>query len=265
MGLLDRLFGRKNELAFDPGEWTVFGRDSGYGPLVIMVTETYMRVGPDASRPAHVLLRLYLKEPNENGMPFGRELKTVESITDRVDAAAGNCYAVLVARATGNSRREFHIYSPGAPPLLEALRKELVRFRDYQYDLADDHDPDWNAYKALCPTPREQRETSDRSVVMQLTEHGDRAELPRKVDHFVNFPSQEARAGFQQAVVSQGFAVEEASEDREENGSQRWKLHITRVDAVEIDHIVPITEWLEATARHYGGDYDGWGCPVTSQ
>ena len=57
--------------------------------------------------------------------------------------------------------------------------------------------------------------------------------------------------------------MEDSSEDRDEDGSLRYRLHLTRVDPVDIAHIVPVTEWLEATARHFGGNYDGWGCPVT--
>lgn len=263
MGLLDRLFGKKQEPDFDPGEWSVFDRDSGYGPLVMSVTEAFLN-GPDTNRPAHVLLRLYVREFNENGMPFGSEMRVVKDISDRVEAAAGTCSAVMVGRATGNGRREFHFYAPEAPPLLETLRKEVARFKDHQYDLAHDHDPEWNTYRQLCATPREQRESSDRAVVEQLAQHGDRAELPRKVDHFADFPSAEARAAFQQTVIAQGFVAEEANETRSDDGSMRWDLHVTRVDAVELSHIVPITEWLEATAQHYGGDYDGWGCPVTT-
>ena len=263
MGLLDRLFGKKNESAFDPGDWTVFHRDSGYGPTVIIVTEAYRKGGVDQHRTAHVLLRLYIREVNENGMPFGKELKVIENITDRVEAVAGGCSAVMVGRTTGNSRREFHSYAPTAPPLLEALRQAMAQFRDHQYDLTEDHDPGWSAYHALCPTPREQRETSDLEVVRQLEQHGDRTELPRKVDHFVDFPSQDGRAAFQRAVMAQGFAAEDASQDRNDDGTWRFKLHVTRVDPVEISHIVHVTEWLVATATHYGGEYDGWGCPVT--
>jgi hypothetical protein len=263
MGLLNRLFGKKQKAEFDPGDWTVFHRDSGYGPTVIIVTEAYRKSGVDTNRPAHVLLRLYIRELTDQGMPSGKELKVIENITDRVEAVAGSCGAVMVGRSTGNARREFHFYGPTAPPLLEALRQTMAQFKEHQYDLAEDHDPTWNAYLAICPTPREQRETSDMEVVRQLQQHGDRAELPRKVDHFVYFSSQDGRAAFQRAVVEQGFAVEDASQDPNDDGTWSFKLHVTRVDPVEISHIVQVTEWLASTAKHYGGEYDGWGCPVT--
>ena len=89
--------------------------------------------------------------------------------------------------------------------------------------------------------------------------NGDNASIERKIDHLALLPNPAAQATFAGYVQAEGFAVESAPDEPNDDG--QFSVEFSRVDqAARIDEIViPVFRKV----AELGGIYDGWGCSVS--
>jgi hypothetical protein len=83
--------------------------------------------------------------------------------------------------------------------------------------------------------------------------HGDTLTQPRRVDHWLYFPSATELAQFKNHELMAHFQIEA---EGEENGAQR--LQIFRHESVAPNDIHRSTIELLRAAQESGGNYDGW-------
>jgi hypothetical protein len=103
----------------------------------------------------------------------------------------------------------------------------------------------------------------NRRVLEALEKQGDAHEIPRKVDHWLEFPSPESRTAARDVLEAIEFAVEGEYESEEPGAPLPHSLVVSRVDSVEMHSINGVTLELARLAEEHGGNYDGWESPVT--
>jgi hypothetical protein len=103
----------------------------------------------------------------------------------------------------------------------------------------------------------------NRRVLDELAQQGDVHEQPRKVDHWLEFPTTQARAAARSTLEAIEFATEGEYEADEPEAALPHSLVVSRVDTVDTHTINGITIELARLAGEHGGSYDGWECPVT--
>jgi hypothetical protein len=102
-------------------------------------------------------------------------------------------------------------------------------------------------------------ETGELLRLMQ--DQGDDLSLPRDVDFFLVFGSEDQAAAFaSQAKPGPGFAVSTSPYER----TRKWQARLTIHMAPTHGEIVRIERQVAQLGRDHGGQPDGWGCaPAT--
>jgi regulator of RNase E activity RraB len=164
--------------------------------------------------------------------------------------------------ATG--RREFYFYAAEPGALEGAAAAAMQGFADYQFETGSAFQPDWDQYlNLLYPSESNLQRMFNRRVLETLAREGDVHEMPRKVDHWLEFPSVEARTACRDTLTAIEFALEDEYSSEEAGDAMPYSLVVSRVDSVDSHTINGITLELARLAGEHGGGYDGWECPVT--
>lgn len=141
------------------------------------------------------------------------------------------------------------------------IREKLAQMHSKNFSkLSNPHieiklNKEWEAYKNfLYPSEEIQRYMADQKVILHLQSAGDNLETPRQVDHWIYFPSIEDRKGFYEKAKEMGYAPESAS--KIENAELPYQLVISK--STDVRNIYEDTSSLNALAKEFNGDYDGW-------
>lgn len=221
---------------------------------------------PLEKRPWLLWVYTKLQAPKPDGLATNEEAAKLNALGESLDAViSATCGAQLVARVTGSGRREFYFYATEPGELQSATASAMKAFPDYKYDLGSTYQPDWDQYLMLFPSAANLERMQNRRMLESLAEQGDVHELPRKIEHWLYFVDEAARAACKEALVTRGFAVEDESLSDEEGDEQPVQLVVSRVDKVDSHTINGITIELARLAREHDGVYDGWDCMAVRQ
>jgi hypothetical protein len=220
---------------------------------------------PNEKRPWLLWVWVDMKTPRPDGMSSGAEAPKLHEIGTALDAMVSPvCGAQLVGRITGSNRREFYFYGEEPGELETCVERALQPFEGYKYQVGSTFQPDWDQYlELLYPSETNLQRMFNRRVLEMLTKNGDVHELPRKIDHWLEFPSAEARAACRSTLQAIEFGIEDEFEAEEPEAEMPHSLVVSRVDSVDSHTINGITIELARLAGELGGRYDGWECPVT--
>ncbi len=227
-------------------------------PASVALDLAWLDVAPPSERSTLLAVRVSLRVPRVDGLSDGGESDTLGRFEEALIAALAEvCGAAPVGRLTTQGYREFFLYGgtdvglAGAVSRAEADGPYRARFRS-------EHDPEWCLYfDFLAPERRERQWMGDRRVVDQLRAHGDEADEPRAVDHFVELPDASAREAFRAAAAEDGFDISDQGD--------AFGLHLRRHDPVSVEHIHQVAWDLLELAERLGGSYDGWGAPLAAR
>lgn len=92
------------------------------------------------------------------------------------------------------------------------------------------------------------------SLVTQRVEMGDRAEVPREVDHVAFFKSKDQAAQAARELEQAGFTITDTR-----RRLLRIVVEFKRVDAVDHATAATFTRQVVPIIESHGGSYDGWG------
>jgi uncharacterized protein (TIGR01619 family) len=203
-------------------------------------------------------------EPLPNGMPTPETNKKLYAVEDAMAEQLADRGAIAVGRLTTAGRREIFVYS--ATNDAELIEKELTtQFEELDLQTQATHDPQWKAYfEFLYPNPLDFQRIHNQQVVRTLAAHGDEPQVPRTIDHYAYFPSQESRAAFRDELVEHGYEITEERAVEDGGDGNRYVLSFTSFGPVDLQSIDQVTIPLFVRADQLGGHYDGWGCPVAS-
>lgn len=219
---------------------------------------------PLEKRPWLLWVFVQLQSPNAEGLSTNDEAPRLHEIGEALDAAVSSlCGAQLVGRITGAGQREFYFYAEEPGPLDEAVSRAMRGFAEYRHECGSTLEPDWNQYlDLLYPSSTNLQRMFNRRVLEDLASRGDVHELPRAVTHWLQFPTEEARASCRETLMAIEFKVEDEFPADDEDDALPHVLVVSRVDSVDSHSINGITLELVRLTDEHGGRYDGWESPV---
>jgi hypothetical protein len=222
---------------------------------------------PLEKRPWLLWVWVEMQAPRPDGLSSNEEAPKLHEIGEALNGAVSPaCDGQLVGRITGANRREFYFYAAEPGELDAAVVRALQRFDTYKFETGSKFDSEWEQYLGLLyPSDSNLQRMFNRRVLESLAENGDVHEVPRKVDHWLEFQTQEARTACRDTLIAIEFALEEEFEAEEADDPYPHSLVVSRVDSVDSHTINGITLELARLAGEHGGRYDGWECPVTAE
>lgn len=219
-------------------------------------------IAPMENLPGLVITGLTYKTKREDGFPEPETLDKLYQLTDELITIMEQEYqGLLVGSFMHNNERLEYFYVNNT----EGLKARLKQFyqENYvgdQFYIAIKDDRDWEYYMDLYPKPETQHYMEDQSMVRLLVEAGDDLQYPRRVDHWIDFPTRKEMKAFLSSVENRHF--NEASHSKNKALELPYELQIWRVDKVDIAEIHSVTSELRKLATKYGGKYDGWEAAV---
>ena len=220
---------------------------------------------PMEKRPWLLWVWVDMKTPRPDGLSSNEEAPQLHGIGEALDAmVAPVCGAQLVGRITGSNRREFYFYASEPGEFDAAVARAMQGFPDYKYEAGSAFQPEWEQYlELLYPSDSNLQRMFNRRVLDSLAEGGDVHDIPRKVDHWLEFPSAEARTACRATLEAIDYVFEDEFFAEEPGEELPHSLVMSRVDAVDSHTINGITLDLARLAAEHGGRYGGWESPVT--
>jgi len=220
---------------------------------------------PIPEKPWLLWVWVYMNAPRPDGLSDGAEAPTLYKIEDALTPRIlERCKGMHVGRITTQGRREFYFYAQTNDGFREAVSAAMAEFREYRFDFGDQEDRLWDQYlKVLYPSEDELQRISNRDVLAALEKNGNVASLPRPVQHWIFFPSDDTRDLFKVAAESAGFEIDSVYEV--ENKESRFAICVQKIQAVDSPAIDTTVLKLFHLAREHRGEYDGWETQVVTQ
>jgi uncharacterized protein (TIGR01619 family) len=253
-------FDRADQVSEPSKEWDFYFCQVDNKPASIFVDIGRMNAIPDKGFQHMSYLRLYMKQPREDGLSSNEEYQILCDFEDRLNtkliAKAGILY---VGRNTNNGVRDFYFYVKEPKAFSKALATLMATLSEYEYETGDRLDANWSTYREfLYPDAKAYRTILNRRVLEALDQHGDDKAVLHKLDHRVYLTQNSQVQPFIDRILSMGFQIEaQNSED----------INIFIVDFFRTDLlncIDNVTDLIEGLVEEFGGDYDGWGTEVIS-
>lgn len=200
-------------------------------------------------------IRIQMLDAAEHGSGSATEAEILYPVEDHITGRAQTNGFLYVGRLRNNGCWQLTFYGPANR--LEALQSLANGLGGREVEAGSKPDPSWTYYREfLFPSAERRQWMQDRRVVEVLAKEGDALRLPRRVDHWIDFPTANARDAFVGDAAREGFEVEEAIDD------VRFGARVHRVDSVELEHIHQVVMTLLKLAEPHAGDYDGWETSV---
>ena len=234
------------------------------------VTSIFVDLGirddvPVETRPWLLWVWVQLLAPKPDGLATNEEARRLHEIGEALDSlVSATCGAQLVARITGNGRREFYFYAAEPGELTPSVATAMKPFAEYKYETGSTFQPEWEQYLSLYPSETNLERMQNRRMLEALAEQGDVHEVPRKIDHWLHFADEASRTACRETLRAIDFALEDEGMSEEEGEDMPFALVVSRVDSVDTHTINGITLELARLAGEYCARYDGWESPVTT-
>lgn len=267
MGIFGKLFGNdkqqeeKNTISHQE-EWDSYMTHVDNVLGSIMVDLGIKSIAPVQDKPNVAWISVNMNNPREDGLSSNEESNGLYQIEDAlVDTLALKYNCIYVGRLTSDGHRDFYFYFGKNDGCDKTISEVMKAFPGYEYDFGIKEDKDWSGYlDFLYPLPIQYQEMMNRRVLINLEKNGDNHEIPREVDHFLYFNTEEGRTGFIEFAEGKGFSVKQTNTKESEN--YKFMLHLIRIHKVDFNSINEYTIELWEAAPGYSGYYDGWGCPI---
>jgi uncharacterized protein (TIGR01619 family) len=219
---------------------------------------------PIPSKPWLLWVWVYFQSPRPDGLSDSKEAPTLYKIEDALTpSVARECQAILSGRITTEGRREFYFYGEAKDGFRKAVREALKNFGGYKFDVGEQQDSSWNQYlNVLYPSVEDLERIANRDLLDELVKRGDVLTVPREVEHWMSFRSEQSRALFREAATGAGYGI---VGDIEGEGEFPFGISITRKQSIEQNVIDETVVELLRLCHSFNGDYEGWETPVIMQ
>ncbi len=198
-------------------------------------------------------LAVKIHDPGPHGIGTAAEAEVLDAFEEAAIASVAAAGLVYAGRMRSHGIWEITFYGEAGHE--DAVSSAAHELADHRVTTKSQLDRGWSYYQELLLPDAERRQwIDDRRLVQVLQEQGDRLHVPRRVDHWAVFPSQEARDAFIAAVRPHGFDAEIEAE----------QVRVWRTDPIELDHIHDVVMLVLDAAEAAGGDYDGWETSIES-
>jgi hypothetical protein len=233
------------------------------GPTSFLLDMEAASQAPLSSHPLRLTVRVAMKSPRPDGLRSREESDALFALEDAFVPALGVLGFLFVGRSVGQGLTEAFFFGPRGVSQSEVQRVVTPVQGDYTLELELEEDPEWAVYfDWLYPPELHRHLMSNRSLLDLLAKQGDRSEVAREVDHLAHFSSEEqaTRAGGQ--LATKGFKV--SAPRAPEPPDTRWAVSFTREDSLAEGRADEVTVEILEVLQAHEGDYDGWGCVLTT-
>ena len=245
-----------------PQAWETYPAFVDGKPAMFFLNMGMVQAAPIASAPALYLVKVEMADPGPDGMGTAAEADRFMPFEDALCEAAAKAGLYFVGRVRAGNHWEMGFYGAQDLDLAELLEGIGKVSSEFEIMLGGGDDPDWEFLLGYLAPDRERWQwIMDHRVVRQLTDAGDDPSKPRAVDHAVHFETEDALEKFVADAKALGFT--EAQRHHDANAELPWMVEVQREDPVMLSHIHDAVMDLIELVESHGGDYDGWGCPVT--
>lgn len=203
-------------------------------------------------------VRVAMLHPRPDGLSSEAEFDALCALDDHLTGhIAAEGAALYVGRNTSGGHRDFYFYAADADGFERAAAAAAARHPAYRCEIGSRPDPDWSVYfDFLSPSEDDRQRILNRDLRSALEDRGDAPDEARPIDHRAYFPRRQAAAAFFERVEKLGFRAElpKTMDDGD------YAVDFVREDSpAAMDEV---TIGLARLVREFGGEYDGWGCPI---
>lgn len=240
-----------------PSAWEYYLCRLDGEPASIAFDDWYGHVVDEEDLPPYLLwVTVKMQEPGPHGMGTEGERMRFEGIQLRIDEIAidAGLYPVGRVRSGGVWQLSFYGHEEDLGAFAAAIGSSG--------STGSRPDPTWRWYReVLVPDPERRQWIADRRAVGDLVHRGDDPEKPRRIGHWVYFPTERARDAFVERMSGTGFEVTPAPGD---GTVLQYGLRLERTEPVELEHIHQVVMDLANAAGGAGGRHAGWDAPLVS-
>ena len=244
-----------------PQEWNAYRSWIDDDPAVFRLNLALDKVAPLEGFSYCVRITIELKNPDENGFSTNERLQ-IYAIEDKILRPLQSEKDILVAVLTVQGEVTWYFYSQAPEALQERLSATWDTSMGYTYQVECSEDKQWNFFlKGLYPNIYEKQTIYNREILSACEQHDDQVEVPRPIEHWLYFDTEQDMLSAIEKAAALGFTVysskkvvpEEGKEVQEDLG---YCLILSKENTpVDIDG----DTWdLIDIALDTHGNYDGW-------
>lgn len=244
-----------------PQEWNAYRSWIDDNPAVFRLNLALDEVAPIEGFSYCVRITIELKNPDENGFSTN-ERPQIYAIEDQILRPLQSDKDILVAVLTVQGEVTWYFYSQAPEALQERLSATWDTSMGYTYQVECSEDKQWNFFlKGLYPNIYEKQTIYNREILSACQENEDQVEVPRPIEHWLYFDTEQDMLSAIEKAAALGFTVyssekvvpEEGKEVQEDLG---YCLILSKENTpVDIDG----DTWdLIDIALDTHGNYDGW-------
>lgn len=244
-----------------PQEWNAYRSWIDDNPAVFRLNLALDEVAPIEGFSYCVRITIELKNPDENGFSTN-ERPQIYAIEDQILRPLQSDKDILVAVLTVQGEVTWYFYSQAPEALQERLSATWDTSMGYIYQVECSEDKQWNFFlKGLYPNIYEKQTIYNREILSACQKHDDQVEVPRPIEHWLYFDTEQDMLSAIEKAAALGFTVysskkvvpEEGKEVQEDLG---YCLILSKENTpVDIDG--DTWDLIDIALDTHGG-YDGW-------
>ena len=244
-----------------PQEWNAYRSWLDDDPAVFRLNLALDEVAPIEGFSYCVRITIELKNPDENGFSTN-ERPAIYAIEDQILRPLQSDKDILVAVLTARGEVTWYFYSKAPEALQECLSATWDSSMGYTYQVECSEDKQWNFFlKGLYPNIYEKQTIYNREILYACQENDDQVEVPRPIEHWLYFDTEQDMLSAIEKAAALGFTVyssekvvpEEGKEVQEDLG---YCLILSKENTpVQIDG--DTWDLIDIALDTHGG-YDGW-------
>ena len=245
-----------------PRDWNVYRSWLDDDPAVFRLNLALDKVAPIEDFSYCVRITVTLKDPDKNGFSSDEERPTIYAIENKIFRPLESNKDILVAVLTARGEVTWYFYSQAPEHLQERLSASWDSEFGYSYQVECSEDKQWNFFlKGLYPNIYEKQTIYNREILSACEKHGDQVEVPRPIEHWLYFDTEQDMLNAIEKAAALGFTVidsekveaEEEAKDLEDLG---YRLILSKENTpVQIDG--DTWDLIDIALDTHGG-YDGW-------
>ena len=244
-----------------PQEWNAYRSWIDDNPAVFRLNLALDEVAPIEGFSYCVRITIELKNPDENGFSTN-ERPQIYAIEDQILRPLQSDKDILVAVLTVQGEVTWYFYSQAPEALQERLSATWDTSMGYTYQVECSEDKQWNFFlKGLYPNIYEKQTIYNREILSACQENDDQVEVPRPIEHWLYFDTEQDMLTAIEKAAALGFTVyssekvvpEEGKEVQEDLG---YCLILSK-ENTPIDIDGDTWDLIDIALDTHGG-YDGW-------
>ena len=203
-----------------PQEWNAYRSWIDDNPAVFRLNLALDEVAPIEGFSYCVRITIELKNPDENGFSTN-ERPQIYAIEDQILRPLQSDKDILVAVLTMQGEVTWYFYSQAPEALQERLSATWDTSMGYTYQVECSEDKQWNFFlKGLYPNIYEKQTIYNREILSACQENEDQVEVPRPIEHWLYFDTEQDMLSAIEKAAALGFTVYSSEKVVPEEGKE---------------------------------------------